>query len=111
MRAPKKTDTVEVRIPFETKRAFMQQCRAQGLTASESIRRFIDDEIQQLAPKSLPRRIVSRKGWLAAALALLAAGAVAAPSLAQTLAPSRAVFTELDRNGDGVLSFEEFRAR
>jgi len=38
-------------------------------------------------------------------------GAIAAPSLAQNLSPSRAAFDRLDRDRNGVVSFEEFRAR
>ena len=40
----------------------------------------------------------------------LALGAVAAPSLALS-SPTRADFDRLDRNHDGVVSFEEYRAR
>jgi hypothetical protein len=53
-------------------------------------------------------------GWrqlLAAAVAGLALGAVAAPSLAQSVTPDRAAFEHLDRDHDGMVSFEEFRAR
>ena len=47
-----------------------------------------------------------------AALAGLALGAVAVPALAQSrsAAPSRAAFDRLDRNHDGVVSFDEYRA-
>ena len=40
----------------------------------------------------------------------LALGAVAAPSLAQS-SPTRADFDRLDRNHDGVVSFDKYRAR
>ena len=36
---------------------------------------------------------------------------IAAPSLAQTAPASRPAFDHLDRDHDGLLSFEEFRAR
>ncbi len=45
------------------------------------------------------------------ALGSLAVGAVAAPSLAQPAPPSKAMFDRLDSNHDGVLSYDEFRAR
>ncbi len=80
-RPPKKSETLEVRLPYATKTAFMARCRDDGLTASEAMRRFIEGEIQRRAPAA-PR---VRPGWwqaAAAGLAGLAVGAIAAPSLA-----------------------------
>lgn len=106
----KKSETVEIRLPHATKTAFMARCRAEGRTASDAIRRFIDAELSQA---SATRRS-PRLGWrplLAATVAGLALGAVAAPSLAQSSPPSRAAFDRMDRNHDGVVSFAEYRAR
>ncbi|HBI19568.1 MAG TPA: hypothetical protein DDY79_09725 [Brevundimonas sp.] len=107
----KKDETVEVRLSHAAKTAFMARCQAEGRTASEAIRRFIDAELNQTAARrSIPT------GWrqlAAAALAGgLALGAVAVPALAQSrsAAPSRAAFDRLDRNHDGVVSFDEYRA-
>jgi len=106
----KKSETVEVRLPYATKTAFMSRCRAEGRTASDAIRRFIEDEV---SPTRGARRAFpgAWRQLLAAAVAGLAIGAVAAPSLAQSAPPSRAAFDRLDRNHDGVVSFDEFRAR
>lgn len=111
-RQPKKTETLEIRLSHEEKQAFMARCRTEGLTASEAVRSLIAGRVS----RSAKRR--TGLGWtVAAALgAGLAAGAVAAPSLAQSA--SRAVhatdepaaFARLDRNGDGAISFAEFRA-
>ena len=38
----KKTETIEIRLPHDTKTAFMARCRAEGRTASDVLRRFID---------------------------------------------------------------------
>ncbi|WP_426025120.1 EF-hand domain-containing protein [Brevundimonas sp. TSRC1-1] len=106
----KKSETVEIRLPHATKTAFMDKCRIEGRTASEAIRRFIDSELD----RSTTARSSIRMGWrqlLAAAFAGLALGAVAAPSLAQSVTPDRAAFNRLDRDHDGMVSFEEFRAR
>jgi hypothetical protein len=107
-RPPKKSETLEIRLPYEAKTAFMTRCQTEGRTASEALRGYIEGAISEgKAPKRRAR------GWpaLAAALAGLALGAVAAPSLANPNAGSKADFEQLDRNRDGVLNFEEYRAR
>lgn len=105
VRPPKKSETLEIRLPHAAKVAFMERCRAAGLTASEVVRDLIERE----APRS--RRTMKR--WQAALIAVagLAIGAAAAPSIAQALPGSRAAFDQLDANHDGVISFAEFRAR
>jgi hypothetical protein len=116
----KKSETLEIRLPYPTKLAFMARCRDEGRSASEALRLFIDGHIE-------PRRPAWRRGvgrLLAGALIAAAMGAIALPSLAR---PSlRAAFDRLDRDGDhtvtaaefsrldtnhdGKISFEEFRA-
>ena len=105
---PKKTETVEIRLPHATKTAFMARCRDEGRTASDAIRRFIDAELNATSSGRPQPRLSWRP--LLAAVAGLALGAVAAPSLAQS-SPTRADFDRLDRNHDGVVSFDEYRAR
>lgn len=105
VRPPKKSETLEVRLPHAAKVAFMERCRALGLTASEVVRELIENETSRARP-------VTRR-WQAALLAVtgLIIGAVAAPSIAQALPGSRAAFDQMDANRDGVVSFAEFRAR
>lgn len=43
MRRPKKSETLEVRLPHETKQAFMARCRAEERSASEIIREAIEE--------------------------------------------------------------------
>ncbi len=100
-RAPKKSDWLEVRLPHATKQAFMDRCRAEGRSASESVRAFIEG---QIAPPARPARVRLRR--LAAVAALTAAAAVAAPSLARTGLPD--AFARIDADHDGLLSREEF---
>lgn len=109
VRAPKKSETLEIRLPHESKVAFMARCRAEGLTASEVLRSVI--EARDLYPAA-----PARAGWvgwvqlLAVASTGVLIGAVAAPSIAQAL-PQRPAFDQLDVNGDGVLTVAEFERR
>ena len=80
MREPKKSETLEIRLPYGSKQAFMDRCRAEGRSASETMRAFIDGYVQPPAP---PRRWNTSWRWIAAALSALAVGAIAAPSLAR----------------------------
>ena len=41
-RPPKKSESLEIRIPYPTKQAFMAHCRAEGRSASEELRAFIE---------------------------------------------------------------------
>lgn len=103
----KKSETLEVRLPYQTKTAFMARCRDDGQTASEAVRGFIESELAAGA-----RRARSRLWQMTAAAAGgLALGAVAAPSLARTVSADEAAFARLDRNHDGALSIAEFRRR
>jgi hypothetical protein len=110
IRPPKKSESLEIRIPYAAKVAFMDRCQREGRSASEALRSFIDQQIE--APRARPKRLRLVAGALVAA----AIGAVALPSLAKTDAPGaaqdllrRAAFAQLDANHDGVLSLDEYR--
>ena len=106
-RLPKKSETLEIRLPYATKTAFMTQCREEGRTASDVMRGFIDDEL--VGRSRNPRSI----WWqaLAAASAGIALGAIAVPSVAQTRPMERAAFDRLDRDGNGELAYSELARR
>ncbi|HEY0104306.1 MAG TPA: hypothetical protein VGB60_12665 [Brevundimonas sp.] len=108
IRPPKKSETLEVRLPYDAKAAFMARCRETGQTASEAVRLFIDSE---LAGRARARNRLRAWQTLAAAVAGLAIGAAAAPSLAQTSAGDEAAFETLDRDGNGMLTPAEFARR
>jgi hypothetical protein len=114
----KKSETLEIRLPYPTKLAFMARCRDEGRSASEALRGFIDGE---LAPARRQTRLAAR--LTIGALIAAAMGAVALPSLAH---PNlRAEFdclardgqsiratdlARLDANRDGQITYAEFRA-
>ena len=106
----KKSESLEIRLPYPTKQAFMARCQDEGRSASEAMRGFIDGYIDP-APKAKAK---SASGWKLAAAgsaAALLAAAMAAPVVARTiLQPSAAEteFRKLDVNGDGKLSLAEF---
>jgi hypothetical protein len=106
----KKNDSIEVRLPDETKAAFRQKCRREGRTASEAVRTFIDEQLEPRAGVRRRRRSLWRFGAAVAAGAVLGGG-LAAPSIAASADSSRSAFQALDRDRDGALTYEEFRSR
>ncbi|MFL5296850.1 MAG: hypothetical protein ACJ798_10765 [Phenylobacterium sp.] len=117
----KKSETLEIRLAYPTKQAFMARCQAGGVSASEALRGFIDSEIAPIHPS---------RGWIAkrwgldaishrearrmprlmiGALIAAAVGAVAVPSLAGPSLVSRMAFERIDANHDGVVTFAEYR--
>ncbi len=106
----KKNDTIEIRLPDETKAAFREKCRREGRTASDAVRSFIDEQLDPRGTVRRRRRSLWRIGAAVAAGALMGGG-LAAPSIAASADGSRSAFEALDRDHDGALSFEEFRSR
>jgi hypothetical protein len=108
-RKPKKTETIEVRIPHEVKNALMDKARAEGRSASEVIRQSIDT---YLAGQPKEARSMLLALWKPAAL--VGAGSLALMLATITATPSQAkpdlksVFHILDRNRDGAITMSEF---
>lgn len=127
IRPPKKSESVEVRLPFEAKRDFLAACKAEGRTASEVIRGAIDayvghrnrpetgsardasGKLATLVPKPLRRKRYLAVG--AASVAGLAVLAALPSAAAASNADKAAAFSKLDSNADGVVSYREFIAR
>lgn len=100
---PKKSESLEIRIPYPTKQAFMARCQAEGRSASEALRGFIDEHLEAQAGPAQR----SWRRWRLAAGALVLAGmaAAAAPTLAR---PSlQAEFQRLDANHDRMVTLDE----
>jgi hypothetical protein len=113
----KKSETLEVRIPYETKQAFLTACREDGTTASEVVRDSVqtyldtrerpDPQKERTLIMKFPEP-VRRYGLRAAAGGLAAVGLTTFAALPVAAAPDlAATFKKLDANGDGVLSLEE----
>jgi Ca2+-binding EF-hand superfamily protein len=113
----KKSETLEVRLPHETKQAFLTACREDGTTASEVVRGSIDDYLDtRVRPTPQPETgkllhmiptPIRKRRYLVGAAGVLALGlAVALPSAAGP--DMKAMFDRLDVNHDGILSPEEF---
>jgi hypothetical protein len=102
----KKSESLEIRIPYPTKQAFMARCRDEGRSASEALRAFIDGELA--GPKPARRTFSWRLAAGAAIAAVMAAAAM--PSLARP-GLNAAEFAALDANHDGALTYAEFQRR
>jgi Ribbon-helix-helix protein, copG family len=106
----KKNDSIEIRLPDETKAAFREKCRQEGRTASDALRSFIDEQLDPRGSVRRRRRSLWRIGAAVAAGAAFGGG-LAAPSIAASADGSRSAFHALDRDRNGALSYEEFRSR
>ncbi len=119
-RPQKKTETLEVRLPHETKRAFLDACRENGTTASEVVRESIDTYLAGQcgpAPQDFKGRLIAmipkpvrKRRYLAGALGV--AGLAVFTAMPSAAGPDfRAVFDRLDANQDGILTPDEFTSR
>jgi hypothetical protein len=107
-RSPKKTETLEVRLPHGVKQAFMARTRAEGRTASAVLREFVDSYLAD-APEARPINKRFLKPVAATAVAATALVAYALTPSAVAAAPDlRVVFEHLDGNHDGAISAAEF---
>jgi len=108
-REPKKSETIEVRLPFEVKSALMDKARAEGRSASEVIRQSIDS---YLAEQRKEDRSMFVTLWKPAAAIGAASAAVLwaalTPSAVQAKPDLKAIFQAIDGDHNGAVSLDEF---
>ncbi len=108
-RKEKKSESLDIRLPYEQKRAFMDATRQRGETASNALRRFIATYIEEARLAEQPNPVQEITMTLArhrfktiataagAALGLFSVAAL--PSAADSTA-----FDALDKNKDGLIT-------
>jgi Ca2+-binding EF-hand superfamily protein len=109
-RPPKKTETLEVRVPHATKQAFMARCRDEGRSASDVIREFIDGYLARPSIQPERRKIMSnlfQPSLMGAAFAAVAV-ALLGPTAGRAGPDLRQTFRAIDRNADQNISLAEF---
>jgi hypothetical protein len=101
-RPVKKSESLEIRIPYATKAAFMARCRTEGASASETLRGFIEAHLERDRPRASRGSRHTAVRVAAGLTAALGLAATALPSLARPL--ERAQFDSLDSDRDGRLN-------
>ena len=109
-REPKKSETLEVRLPHQVKGALMDKARAEGRSASEVIRKSIDEYLAEQPKEARPMFFTLL--WKPLAVAGAAASAIIWSGLATSPAAATpdfaAAFEALDLNRDKAISIDEF---
>lgn len=113
---PKKSESIEVRVPWRLKQEFMARARREGRSASEVIRDLMEGYVRRPAQRSAQQTLetamnVIRKrprAGFAAVLGAAGISAVLASTIPAGAAPDlRAHFMHLDANGDGIVTMAE----
>lgn len=117
----KKTDTLQLRIDPDTKAEFIEACEQNGTSASQVLRKSILDYLAlyrrrfETRSKGLiamvPTPVRKKRYILAAAAASIGVGVLALAPSAAAQTDFATLFHQMDRDGDGFLSGEEFRTR
>ena len=109
-RREKKSESLEIRLPYSQKQAFMEACRERGVTASDVLRSFIADELEpaEVSPGEANLVETARNNPLKTA-----AGGISAVLAAATFGTGvgfaeDSTFERFDTNRDGIVSYGEF---
>ena len=102
-KAEKKSETIEVRVSYTEKLAFMEACRQAGTTASHAIRDYIGDVLSPGGGKNTNTRLVAVAGLTAVIGLALAAAYFSLRDQAPPTTGERVV-RYFDGNADGLLT-------
>jgi antitoxin component of RelBE/YafQ-DinJ toxin-antitoxin module len=121
-REPKKTESIEIRVPHATKSAFMDACRQNGTSASAALRTFIEryvhsasrapiqwkEELQMMIKRTSLRTGAAVGAAAVAVMTGVVATLFATPAKAGTDPLLAAVYDWMDANHDGKVTLAEF---
>lgn len=108
-REPKKSETFEVRLSHDVKRALMDKARTEGRSASEVIRASIDRYLAEQRKENRSMLVTLWKPAVAVSAASIAVMfAALSPAPTQAKPDLKSVFQMLDRNHDGAITMDEF---
>lgn len=104
----KKSETLEIRLSYSKKNAFMAQCVKNNETASYVLRRFIETYVLQAHGKTLQKQLFTASKSTRLKLAFLSVMMVMNVSIVQPNIPSspahNIIFSSMDANQDGFLT-------
>jgi hypothetical protein len=111
-RQPKKSETLQVRLPHGMKRDFMQRCEDENRPASDVLRNFIEGYLAgPVEMLTSERAVMIRRTFVypvAAAAALLGAVLVLTPQSSQA-SSLRDDFAAMDADKDGFVALGEYK--
>jgi len=112
-RREKKSESLEIRLPYSQKQAFMEACRERGVTASDTLRQFIADDLDALTEDQQDKAwttTVKNNPFKTAAGVAATALAAAAFGTSASMA-NDTVFDRFDANDDATVTYGEFMAQ
>lgn len=110
-RPEKKSESLEIRLPYSQKQAFMEACRERGMTASDVLRSFIAEDLEAQAQDNSEERtwtMTFKNNPLKTAAGAASAALAAATFGAGVSFADEQSFERFDANGDGLVSYSEF---
>lgn len=102
-RPEKKSETIEVRVSYSEKLAFMDACKKAGTTASHAIRDYMNDFLSPEGVRTTKKRHLTLTIGALSFVAIITALVLSVPT-AQQPTTSEQVLAYFDRNHDGYIS-------